>query len=105
MKSDFRIKQNSAHSITISLHKLLLLKCFCFSAGVGRTGTLIVIDAMLNQIREENIVDVYKFVSTIRRQRNFMVQTEVLFYNMLIHHNFSLTTALQTRVVFDYIES
>ena len=35
------------------------------------------IDAMLNQIREENIIDVYKFVSAIRRQRNFMVQTEV----------------------------
>ena len=50
---------------------------FVFSAGVGRTGTLIVIDAMLNQIRDENIIDVYKFVSTIRRQRNFMVQTEV----------------------------
>ena len=51
---------------------------FHFSAGVGRTGTLIVIDAMLNQIREENIIDVYKYVSMIRRQRNFMVQTEVL---------------------------
>ena len=50
---------------------------FVFSAGVGRTGTLIVIDAMLNQIRDENIIDVYKFVSKIRRQRNFMVQTEV----------------------------
>ncbi|EDO33996.1 predicted protein, partial [Nematostella vectensis] len=44
------------------------------SAGVGRTGTFIVIDAMMEQIKEENLLDVYSYVSRIRAQRNFMVQ-------------------------------
>ncbi|XP_029387248.1 receptor-type tyrosine-protein phosphatase S isoform X7 [Mus pahari] len=46
------------------------------SAGVGRTGCFIVIDAMLERIKTEKTVDVYGHVTLMRSQRNYMVQTE-----------------------------
>ncbi|XP_047662504.1 receptor-type tyrosine-protein phosphatase F isoform X13 [Tachysurus fulvidraco] len=46
------------------------------SAGVGRTGCLIVIDAMLERMKHEKTVDIYGHVTCMRSQRNYMVQTE-----------------------------
>ncbi|XP_056678461.1 receptor-type tyrosine-protein phosphatase S isoform X11 [Monodelphis domestica] len=46
------------------------------SAGVGRTGCFIVIDAMLERIKPEKTVDIYGHVTLMRSQRNYMVQTE-----------------------------
>lgn len=52
--------------------------CFLsvLSAGVGRTGCFIVIDAMLERMKHEKSVDIYGHVTCMRAQRNYMVQTE-----------------------------
>ncbi|KAL8616015.1 hypothetical protein ACOMHN_014977 [Nucella lapillus] len=46
------------------------------SAGVGRTGAFVVIDAMLDRLKHEKTVDIYGHVTCLRAQRNYMVQTE-----------------------------
>lgn len=51
----------------------ILIHC---SAGVGRTGTFIALDAMLDQMEDEKVVDILGFVTHMRNQRSLMVQTE-----------------------------
>ncbi|XP_027630350.1 receptor-type tyrosine-protein phosphatase C [Tupaia chinensis] len=60
------------------------------SAGVGRTGTYIGIDAMLEGLEAENRVDVYGYVVKLRRQRCLMVQVEaqyILIHQALVEYN------------------
>uniref|UniRef100_A0A4W4G063 Receptor-type tyrosine-protein phosphatase n=1 Tax=Electrophorus electricus TaxID=8005 RepID=A0A4W4G063_ELEEL len=59
------------------------------SAGVGRTGTFIVIDAMMDMMHVEGRVDVFGFVSRIRGQRCQLVQTDMQYsfiYQALLEH-------------------
>ena len=50
---------------------------YTFSAGVGRTGTLITIDNVLEQIEKEQVVDIPGAITKIRQRRMKMVQTDV----------------------------
>ncbi|CAH4036144.1 tyrosine-protein phosphatase non-receptor type 11 [Pieris brassicae] len=53
--------------------------CVHCSAGIGRTGTFIVIDMILDQIRKEGFdceIDVHRTVQMVRDQRSGMVQNE-----------------------------
>lgn len=44
---------------------------------MGRTGTFIVIDSMIDMMHMEQRVDVFGFVSRIREQRCQLIQTDV----------------------------
>lgn len=47
------------------------------SAGVGRSGTFIVLDSMLERMKVEESLDIYAFICEMRQKRGLMVQTEV----------------------------
>ena len=50
---------------------------FYISAGVGRTGTFIAVDHLLQYIRNHDTVNIYQLVLDMREHRVNMVQTEV----------------------------
>ena len=48
-----------------------------YSAGVGRSGCFILLDAMLERLDQEGTVDVFKYLRYMRTRRINMVQTFV----------------------------
>ena len=56
---------------------LLLLLLLLYSAGVGRTGTFITIDHILEQREEEGVIDIPGVIQNLRQQRTKIVQTVV----------------------------
>ena len=55
----------------------LTSRCLWFSAGVGRTGTFMALDRLMQHIREHEFADILGMVSEMRSHRLSMVQTEV----------------------------
>ena len=60
----------------------LLVHC---SAGVGRTGTFILLDSVMQQIKREGTLSVFNLLKNVRGQRMKMVQTKVSFTLHIIH--------------------
>lgn len=75
------------------------------SAGVGRTGTYILIDSMIRQMQDKGTVNIPGFTLQIRRQRNLLVQTEdqyMYIHDVLVEY---LMGGGQTEVTEDNISS
>ncbi|KAG7485299.1 receptor-type tyrosine-protein phosphatase delta-like [Solea senegalensis] len=77
------------------------------SAGVGRTGCFIVIEAMTERIKHEKAVDIYGHVTLMRSQRNYMVQTEdqyIFIHDALLEAVTCGNTEVPARNLFSYIQ-
>ncbi|XP_052097034.1 receptor-type tyrosine-protein phosphatase T-like isoform X7 [Mytilus californianus] len=64
--------RHKVFSSNVSPNGPIIIHC---SAGIGRTGTFIALDYIVNEANDLKYIDVFKCVETLRRQRVNMVQT------------------------------
>ncbi|KAG5894052.1 hypothetical protein JTB14_037894 [Gonioctena quinquepunctata] len=76
----------------------ILVHC---SAGIGRTGTFIVIDMILDQLKKHGLdceIDIQRTIQMVRSQRSGMVQTEAQYkfvYLAVQHHIETITERMK----------
>ena len=71
-------RTNLIYPFNIGCYSLLLDSSIMLSsAGVGRTGTYIALDYLLDQAAGENEVDMFECTKEMRARRPCMIQTEV----------------------------
>ena len=76
----------------------LLVHC---SAGVGRTGTFILLDSMLERMKKEETVNVYEFLFNMRAKRTMMVQSQVSHMSIAsIHYRDDDVCTIQAQYIF-----
>ncbi|XP_046545453.1 receptor-type tyrosine-protein phosphatase epsilon-like, partial [Haliotis rubra] len=80
MAGPWNSRRNSPDGVLVAGRKTpnpdnspVLVHC---SAGIGRTGTYIALDYLLDRALSDRKVDVFRFACDMRRQRRNMIQTK-----------------------------